>query len=143
MYLILHSDASYSINTQYKKVYKNTNISFSPNTVSSFMLAFMPLKGLEISLINKYVGRQFLDNTSNEKRSIDAYNVVDLRLNYTVKTKLIPEISFMLSVYNILNKDYETNGYTYSYYTDATLYTSNYLAPAAPINFLGGVSLRF
>jgi iron complex outermembrane receptor protein len=77
------------------------------------------------------------------KRSIDPYNVVDVRINYTIKTKLIPEISFMLAIHNLLDEQYETNGYTYSYYTDATLYTYNFLAPAAPSNFLGGVSLRF
>lgn len=137
------SNADYSVYTQYKKEYKNTDISFSPNVVSSVVLTIKPIKGMEISLINKYVGRQFLDNTSNTKRSINPYNVVDARINYTIKTKLIPEISFMLAVYNVLNKKYETNGYTFSYYTDATLYTYNYLSPAAPANFLGGVSLKF
>ncbi|PBQ33971.1 TonB-dependent receptor [Sphingobacteriaceae bacterium] len=137
------TDADYTVYSQFKKEYTNTDISFSPNVVSSVMLGLRPLKGLEISLINKYVGQQFLDNTTNSKRSISAYNVVDIRVNYTIKTKVIPEISFMLSVYNVLNKNYETNGYTYSAYTDATLYTSNYLAPAAPVNFLGGVSLKF
>lgn len=137
------SNADYSVYTQYKKEYTNTDISFSPNIVSSFGFIIKPFKGLEITLINKYVGRQFLDNTSNVKRSINPYNVVDARINYALKTKLIPEIGFMLSVYNVLNTKYETNGYTFSYYTDATLNTFNYLAPAAPINFLGGVSLKF
>jgi iron complex outermembrane recepter protein len=137
------SNADYSVYTQYKKEYKKTDISFSPNIVSSVVLAFKPVKGMEISLINKYVGRQYLDNTSDAKRSINPYNVVDLRFNYTIKTKLIPEIGLMLSVYNLLNTNYETNGYTFSYYTDAQLYTYNYLAPAAPVNFLGGVSLKF
>jgi iron complex outermembrane receptor protein len=99
---------------------------------------------MEIAFINKYVGRQFLDNTSNEKRSINPYNVLDLRINYTIKTSLIPEISFMLSVYNLLNTKYETNGYTYSYYYNSSaISTYNFLAPAAPTNFLGGVSLKF
>lgn len=137
------TDADYTVYSQFKKEHKNTDISFSPNLVSSVILGLKPLKGLEISLINKYVGRQFLDNTTDTKRSINPYNVVDVRVNYTIKTKLIPEISFMLAVYNALNRKYETNGYTYSAYTDATLSTSNYLAPAAPTNFLGGISLKF
>lgn len=137
------SGTDYENYTQYKKEYKNTDISFSPNVVSSVIFTVKPVKNLEISFINKYVGRQFLDNTANEKRSIRAYNVLDLRLNYTIKTKVIPEISFMLSVHNLLSKKYETNGYTYSYYANADLSTQNYLAPAAPINFLGGVSFRF
>ncbi|MEO6302206.1 MAG: TonB-dependent receptor, partial [Bacteroidia bacterium] len=137
------SDASYSIYTQYKKVYSNTDISFSPNVISSVMFVIKLVKNMEITFINKYVDRQYLDNTSNVKRSIDPYNVVDARFNYTIKTKVIPEISFMFSVHNLLSAKYETNGYTFSYYTDATLSTYNYKAPAAPINFLGGISLKF
>jgi len=107
------------------------------------MFVIKPIKNMEITFINKYVGRQYLDNTQNTKRSIDTYNVVDARFNYTIKTKLIPEIGFIFSVYNLLSTKYETNGYTFSYYTDATLNTFNYKAPAAPINFLGGISLKF
>lgn len=137
------SDASYSVYTQYKKTYKNTDIAFSPNSVSSLMLMVKPFKAFEISVIYKGVGRQYLDNTTNVKRSINPYTVMDVRLNYTIKTTVVPEISFMLSLYNVLNAKYETNGYTYSYYTDATLNTFNFKAPAAPFNFLGGVSLKF
>jgi len=137
------SDAAYTISTQYKVEYKNTDISFSPNVISSVMFVIKPVKNMEVSFINKYVDRQFLDNTSNAKRSIDPYNVLDIRFNYTIKTKLIPEIGFMFSVYNVLSTKYETNGYTFSYYTDAKLNTFNYKAPAAPLNFLGGISLKF
>jgi len=136
-------DADYSVLAQYKTEYKNTDISFSPNAVSSVFVGFKPLKGMEIAFINKYVGRQFMDNTSNVKRSINPYNVVDIRVNYTINTKVIPEINFMVSIYNVLSVEYETNGYTYNAYTNGTLSTSNYYAPAAPINFLGGVSLKF
>jgi iron complex outermembrane receptor protein len=137
------SNADYTIYTQYKKEYKNSDISFSPDIISSAFLLIKPVKNMEISFINKYVGRQFLDNTSNIKRSINPYNVVDLRFNYTINTKLIPEITFMFSIYNLLNTNYETNGYTFSYYTDAALNTFNYKAPAAPLNYLGGISLKF
>jgi iron complex outermembrane receptor protein len=139
------ANADYSvIYAQHKTEYKNTDISFSPNVVSAAIVTLKPVKGLEIAFINKYVGRQFLDNTGNVKRSINPYNVTNIRFNYTIRTRLIPEISFMLSVYNVLNTEYETNGYTYgAYYDSAQRYDSNFLAPAAPTNFLGGVSLKF
>jgi iron complex outermembrane receptor protein len=139
------ANADYSvIYSQHKTEYKNTDISFSPNVVSAAIITLKPVKGLEIALINKYVGRQFLDNTGNMKRSINPYNVTDLRFNYTVRTRLIPEISFMLSIYNVLNTKYETNGYTYgAYYDSAQRSDFNFLAPAAPTNLLGGVSLKF
>lgn len=138
------SNGDYSINIQVQNKYKNTSISFSPNTVSSANLLIKPIKNLQLVFINKYVSRQYLDNTSNVNRSINPYNVVDVRVNYSIKTPVIPEISFMLGVYNLFNVKYETNGYTYSYYYDsANLSTFNLKAPAAPTNFLGGVSVKF
>jgi len=137
------TDASWSVYTQHVNEYTETDISFSPNHVSSAMLIIKPVKNLELTFIQKNVGRQFLDNTSNNARSIKAYSLLDFRINYTIKTKLIPEINFMFAAYNLLNKMYETNGYSFSYYVDAALNTENYLAPAAPINFMGGVSFKF
>jgi iron complex outermembrane recepter protein len=134
---------NYDDNTQNRKEYNNADISFSPNQVASIIFTAKLVKNLEVSFIDKYVGRQFLDNTGNVKRSINPYNVLDARVNYTIKTKVIPEIGLMLSVYNILNEQYTTNGYTFSYYSGGQLSTYNYLAPAAPLNFLGGINLKF
>ena len=55
-------------------------------------LNFIPVKNSELSLLNKYVSRQYLDNTGNKARSIDAFFVPDLRAAYTLKTKLAKEI---------------------------------------------------
>ncbi|MBK7310524.1 MAG: TonB-dependent receptor [Sphingobacteriaceae bacterium] len=123
--------------------YKNTDISFSPNTISSLVLAFKPINGLEIALINKYVDRQFLDNTAKKERSINPYNYNDVRFNYTYKFKNSTELSLMLTLSNIFNTVYETNGYTYGYYYGNQLNTYNYLAPAAPLHCMGGISLKF
>jgi iron complex outermembrane recepter protein len=133
----------YSVYTQYEKEYSNTHIAFSPSVVASGILTVKPLKNLELSFINKYVSRQFLDNTSVEKRSISPFYVLDLRMNYRIKLKFIPEINLMFAVYNALDARYETNGYTFSYYEGQELRTFNYLAPAAPVNFLGGINIRF
>ena len=137
------SDVNYNYYNQHRIVHKNSDISYSPNQVSSVILGFRPIKHMELALIHKTVGRQYLDNTSNKNRSINPYNVLDLRWNYSVKTKSIPEITFMLTVYNVLNKLYETNGYTYNYYFGSSLISQNYLAPAAPLNFMGGLQLHF
>lgn len=123
--------------------YSNTDISFSPSSVSSVVLSFKPFKNFELSLINKSVGRQYLDNTSNEKRSIDPYNVTDLRINYGLRSRLIPEINVMVGIYNIFSHEYATNGYTYGYFTGSERSHFNFYAPAAPLNFLAGLSLKF
>ncbi len=129
--------------TQYQKQYENTDIAFSPNLVASAVLKFIPAKNLELAFIGKSVGRQYLDNTSNSSRSINPYNTLDVRINYEVPSAGIPKLSFMIGIYNVLNAKYETNGYTFSYFYNQTLTTETYLAPAAPVNFLAGLSLKF
>jgi iron complex outermembrane receptor protein len=134
------SDFTYLGNHQLNFM-KSTDICFSPAVVSSARLVLRPLAGMEVSFIGKYVSRQFLDNTSTLSRSIDPYKVLDLRINYTLKTK--PEIALMFAVYNLLGEVYETNGYTYNYFVAGQREVYNYYAPAAPRNFLGGLSIRF
>lgn len=123
--------------------HRNTDISFSPNVIAAANLTLKPIKNLEISFLNKYVGKQYLDNTSNDQKAMHDYFVTDLRVNYTIHTRLIKDISFMAMIYNLSNTVYETNGYNYSYYSGGMLYSQNYLAPAAPMNFMIGLNLKF
>lgn len=137
------ASADWSVYKQIEIKYAESDISFSPNITSCGIITFRAGDLLNISIINKYVGRQYLDNTSNVNRSINPYSVMDIKLTSVIKTKWIKEIMFMVSANNIFSTKYETNGYTFSYYTDTKLNTFNYLAPAAPLNFMGGVGLKF
>jgi iron complex outermembrane receptor protein len=132
----------YDEGKQESNQYKKTDISFSPTVVGGATALFNPIRNGEIALIGKYVGRQYLDNTSNKSRSLDAFYVQDLRLRYTVKEKIFNEISFIFQVNNVLNRLYEPNGYTFSYIADKTLYTENYVYPMAGVNWMAAVNIR-
>jgi iron complex outermembrane receptor protein len=121
---------------------KNTDISFSPNIIIGGQITYLPLKNFQISLLPKYVGKQFLDNTANENRKLDAFFVNDLRINYTIKPKFLKEIELSLLINNIFNEEYESNGYTYSYIYES-LVTENFLYPQAGTNVLAAVRIRF
>src|SRR5690606_33135345 len=65
-----------------------TNIAFSPSVVGYIGATFMPfrqgaLQPFALELLGKHVGSQYLDNTSNPDRKLDAYSLIDLRLRYT------------------------------------------------------------
>jgi iron complex outermembrane receptor protein len=137
------SDVNYTTYTQYKKIYTKTDIAFSPNVIAAANFIFKPINHLEISILNKYVGQQYLDNTSNSERKINAYFVTDFRVNYTIYTKNIKEINVMAMIYNLSNTQYETNGYTYSYYEGEKLFTKNFLAPSAPTHVMIGMNFKF
>lgn len=125
------------------KELENTDIAFSPNLITASQLQFQPFKGFEIALLSKYVGQQYLDNTSSELRKLDAFFTNDIRLSYQMKTSLIPEMRFTLLLNNVLNEEYESNGYTYGYFLGSERISENFYFPQADTNFLLGVSLLF
>jgi iron complex outermembrane receptor protein len=120
----------------------NTNIALSPSVVSAGQLDYNLVNGVTISWLSKYVGRQFLDNTSAVSRSLDPYWVNDLILNYNFKSDYINNLNIKLLVNNVLDTEYASNGYTYSYEFNGII-TENYLYPQAGINFLLGLEAAF
>jgi iron complex outermembrane recepter protein len=115
--------------------YTNSKISYSPQWIGALNLDVNPWKGLSIGIINKFVGEQFLDNTSRNTLKLDRYFQSDLRLSYLAKTDVVKEIEFTLLINNITNQLYSSNGYVY--------YDQPFFFPQAGINFLAGLRCRF
>lgn len=118
--------------------HKNTDIAFSPSVIAGTTLTYTA-GAFEASLLRKYVGKQYLDNTSNDARSLNAYMTHDIRLKYTLKKGPV----FTLLLNNVLNEMYSSNGYTYSYRYGGNMITENFFYPQAGFNFLLGASIRF
>ena len=132
---------------QQSKNYSSPDIAFSPNVVGGASINFLPFKNAELTLLSKYVSKQYLDNTKNNSRSLNPFYVQDVRAIYTVKK--IPmaigrlnELNIIVQVNNILAKKYEPNGYTFSYFAGGETVTENYYFPMAERNFIIGVNLR-
>ncbi|NCT15995.1 MAG: TonB-dependent receptor, partial [Flavobacteriales bacterium] len=122
--------------------YTNTDIAFSPNIIAAASIHYSPIKQVNLMVQTKYVGKQFLDNTSNNNRAIAAYQTVDARISFILLPKKMKELSFHLMVNNIFDTMYSSNGYTYSYiYGD--LITENFYYPQAGTNFLAGLVFKF
>ena len=105
--------------TQERIEYRNTNLAFSPDATARLEASWAVLQqtrhDLSVSLSGKYVGKQFLDNTSNENTILPKYFFSDLRLNYDLKNVLGNRVSLILSINNLFNKKYVANGWTYRY----------------------------
>lgn len=123
--------------------YSLTDISFSPNQVLFGELVYKPLSGLAVALQSKYVGKQYMDNTQNESRKLDAYWVNNARLGYDFGFKGVKNINIGLLANNILNKKYESNGYTYRFQSGGSMVTENFYFPQAGTNFLLSLNLKF
>jgi len=128
---------------QQTKFYSKTDISFSPAVIAGGTINFIPVKNGEISLMSKYVGRQYLDNTSQKSRSLNPYYLQDIKLSYTLERKLFKETNLILQLNNVFNKKYEPNGYSFSYIYGGELTTENFYFPMAGFNFMVGLNLKF
>lgn len=122
--------------------HSNTDIAFAPSVVGGASLNFLPLKNLEFSLLGKYVSKQYLDNTQNDLRKLNAFYTQDARLILTLKNKLFNEWNIIGQVNNVFNRKYEPNGYTYAYVSDGTVAADNYYFPMAGTNYMVGVNIR-
>lgn len=120
-----------------------TDIAFSPNYIVAVNLTYEPIKNLRGSFITKYVGEQFLDNTSNRDRMLNDYVNGQFRLQYSFEWKFFREIGVGVQLNNIFNQLYESNGYTFSYIYGGETTTENFYYPQAGFNFMTMLTLKF
>ncbi len=128
----------------------DTNIAFSPNVIAGGNVTFLPIKGLQLSVLSKYVGKQFMGNIDAEKSVLDAYFINDFNVNYEWNiNKGIKSIVFSGLINNIFNIEYESNGYFYTFDDDfsnppaITTIEGAGFYPQAGINFLAGMTVKF
>lgn len=125
--------------------HRDTDIAFSPDIIASGQVEFTPLDGLALQLMGKYVGKQYLDNTSNEDRVIREYFVMDGLVSYEFTPSGFKALELSLMVNNILDKLYESNGYAWGYYygyNEGNHYQQNNYYPQAGTNFLLSLSIK-
>jgi len=143
--------------------HEKTDLAFSPSTIFNAGLTFDVLPALEnqdlsIGIATKYIGEQFIDNTSNENTSLPSYSYSDLRIAYSIKTSFVNEIALTLLVRNIFDAKYISNAWTYRYISEGydgrqddpttrleqgSTYNLTGYYPQAGRNFLLGLSLNF
>ncbi len=111
----------------------NTEISFSPNVIANVGLKFNPNKNFEFSLMNQYVGKQYLDNTENRNLQLNDYFLTDFNAQYHFKVAG-NDVALKLLVNNLFNKKYVNNG---AVWEGDPLYYSQ-----AGTNFMFGISWK-
>lgn len=128
----------------------NTNIAFSPNFIAGNVLTVLPVKNLQVSLLSKLVGDQYMGNIDSEASRLESYFVNDLNASWEIPMESIFD-SIILSglINNIFDYTYESNGYFYTYDDDwsnpgavQTVEGAGFY-PQAGINFLVGATLKF
>lgn len=121
----------------------NVDIAYSPSIVWSSDLAFNVYKTLYIHIISQYVGKQYFDNTMTDARSLDAYFVNNLKVDYSLPIKNVGVLGLSCYVNNIYNVEYVSNAYGGTWWEQGVENTWAAYFPQATANVLFKASLRF
>lgn len=129
---------------QISEEYGTTNISFSPDVVSAASVTWQPSTALYLNLMGKYVSKQYMDNTSNDAKSIDAYFVSNISAGYTFKYTSIGTFNLQVYVNNLFNKEYVANGWaaTDTFFDGSSINWIGYY-PQAARNYMMRLTLSF
>ncbi len=128
---------------QFVKELGETDIAFSPSVTAASQFNWMPVKGMTLSILSKYIGDQYIDNTSNEERKLDAWFVNDLLVSYDFTIPSIGEFNLGCKVNNLLNEEYESNAWVYRYYYAGEHDVLDGYFPQAGTNFMFRLGMKF
>ncbi|MCB0474158.1 MAG: TonB-dependent receptor [Flavobacteriaceae bacterium] len=130
-----------------------TDLSFSPGLIAGNILLFKPARNFQVSLLSKYVGKQYMSNLQSvvsKNDVLESYFVNDINIIYELQPKrLFKSITLTALVNNTFNVKYISNGYYYTYDDTwsnppaiMTVDGAGYY-PQATRNFLIGMTLKF
>ncbi|RZJ51796.1 MAG: TonB-dependent receptor [Flavobacterium sp.] len=116
--------------------YGTKDIAYSPSVIAGNIIVYSPIENLHLSLLQKFVGEQYMNNIELPEAKLADYFVNDLNISFEIKPKTIFK-SIMITglVNNFLDKKYVSNGAMYDIYP--------YYYPQAGTNFLLGLTLKF
>ncbi len=120
-----------------------TDLSFSPRIIANSQLDFKPVQHMHVTLVSRYVDKQFIDNTSSEERVLDPYFINDLRFSYAFYPPFMEEISVKVQLLNLFNVEYETNAWIYRYYSAGAEGRLDGFYPQAGFHVMAGIRLKF
>lgn len=128
---------------QVEEALGSTALAFSPEFIFNSMIDAEPLRSFHLIVSSRYVGRQFIDNTSSPERALDPYFINDLTISHSFYPHFMEEISLQLQVVNLLNVMYESNAWVYRYYFEGVEGVLDGFFPQAGRHLMAGIRLRF
>ena len=109
---------SWDTGGQEEVIYTNTDLAFSPSIIWASQLTYNFEDNLSLDFITKYVGEQFIDNSSSNDRKLDDYLVNNLRLTYDLKSKIFNYARISLQINNLFDEEYVSNAWIYRFVSD-------------------------
>ena len=143
---------------QNQVVHENTDLAFSPNLTWAANINYKYNKNTNFLLNTKYVGNQYIDNTSSEKRMLESYMISNFQIDYHFKSSIFTKAKISFLVNNLFDIEYVNNAWIYRYISDSSdpreyddyttqgdgnIYDKAGYFPQATRNYLLGLTLGF
>ena len=143
---------------QNQVVHENTDLAFSPNLTWAANINYKYNKNTNFLLNTKYVGDQYIDNTSSEKRMLESYMISNFQIDYHFKSSIFTKAKISFLVNNLFDIEYVNNAWIYRYISDSSdpreyddyttqgdgnIYDMAGYFPQATRNYLLGLTLGF
>jgi iron complex outermembrane receptor protein len=106
---------SWDTGGQQETIYTETDLAFSPSIIWASQLTYNFQDNLSLDFITKYVGEQFIDNSSSEDRKLDDYLVNNLRLSYSFNSKIFNYARLSLQINNLFDEEYVSSAWIYRF----------------------------
>lgn len=92
---------------------KKSDLTLSPEIIGMGVIRVSPVKNSEISLSGKFVGRQYVDNSSDKTARVPSYFTMSLNAYKRFKIRNKTGITISLCIDNLLNRKYYSYGWIY------------------------------
>ena len=143
---------------QSKIFHENSDLAFSPNIIWAAQANYNINKRTKVIFNSKYVGEQYIDNTSSRERMLNDYLISNLQVDYHFNNYLFKDLKISLLINNLFDIEYISNAWIYRYITNTFdpresddytslasdgIYDMAGYFPQAKRNYLLGLTLGF
>jgi iron complex outermembrane recepter protein len=138
--------------------HENTDLAFSPNIIWSSQLSYAINNNTSMNFVSKYVGKQYIDNTSSNDRQLDDYLISNLQIDYKLKSTIFNTAKISILINNIFDNEYVSSAWLYRFISEGfdprdsdhyvtkdsdSRYNMAGYFPQATRNYLVGLTLGF
>lgn len=124
---------------------KKSNLTLSPELIASGGFTVKPEANTDITITGKYVGKQYMDNSSLEVAKVPSYFTMSLDAAKTFVFRNNSKLRISLCVDNLLNRKYYSYGWIYRAVFDdgSDDYIEKGVYAQATIHFIGKIQFTF
>jgi iron complex outermembrane recepter protein len=130
----------------YQVYFGQTDISYSPELIAGTIVSVFPHRLAGLHFTSKYVGAQYIDNTSSSSRMLERFAVHGLRADVELPAawaKGLKAVNLQLSANNIFSARYSSNGYGGAWYEQGAEQSWMYFYPQAGRNYMAKLTASF